>query len=164
MGLPCRPSQSQHSTTCRTRCYDRRRPPPCDSCSKAGARKPKCTLDHPHQALLTTAMLCISIYIYLYIYIYIYIYIQEHGGPESIRAPTVDISGRGGTFFDFGSFFRENGPVGCCMRWALIGSFEHTNRELLALYICGNIAVFVLLCVGFSVCYVQSLVCVMCSL
>ena len=47
---------------------------------------------------------------------------------------------------------------------ALMGSFEHSNRELLAMYICRNICVFVLLCVGFSLCYVQCLVCVMCSL
>ena len=52
--------------------------------------------------------------------------------------------------------------VGC--DWALMGSFEHSNRELLALYICRDMAVFVVLCVGFSLCYVQSLVCDMCSL
>ena len=30
------------------------------------------------------------------------------------------------------------------MPWALTGSFEHSNRELLALYICRNMTVFVI--------------------
>ena len=37
----------------------------------------------------------------------------------------------------------ENGPVVSSMRWALLGSFEHSNRELLALSICGDLTVFV---------------------
>ena len=62
------------------------------------------------------------------------------------------------------AFYTENGLVGSFMRWALMGSFEHNNRELLALYIYRDMVVFVVLCVAFSVCYVKSLVCAVCSL
>ena len=37
--------------------------------------------------------------------LYIYIYISRNIGGQRLRAPTVDIPGRGGTFFDFGGLF-----------------------------------------------------------
>ena len=45
--------------------------------------------------------------IYLYLYIYIYIFISRNMGGQILHAPTVDIPGRGGTFFDFAVFFIE---------------------------------------------------------
>ena len=59
------------------------------------------------------------------------------------RGSTENKSRDGGTFFDFGGvFYTENGTVESFMRWALTGSFEHSNRELLALSICRNMTVF----------------------
>ena len=53
-------------------------------------------------------------------------------GVQCVRNP-----GPGGTFFDCGYFcYRENGQVESFMRRALTGSFERSNRELLALDIC----------------------------
>ena len=49
----------------------------------------------------------------------------------------------GGVFFILAVFYRENGPVESFMQWALTSSFEHSNRELLALYIYGNMNDFV---------------------
>ena len=53
------------------------------------------------------------------------------------------MAGARGCFVDFGGCFIDNGPVESFMRWALTGSFEHSNRELLALSICGNMSIFV---------------------
>ena len=49
---------------------------------------------------------------------------------------------RGGGVFWL-PFYRENGPVECCMRWVPVGSFKHSNRELLALSICRDMTVLV---------------------
>ena len=77
-------------------------------------------------------------------YIYISIYIQERRGPGHSCPNQDGIPGSGGTFFDAGGFFRENGLVESFMRWVPTGRFEHSIRELLALYICRDAAVFVI--------------------
>ena len=35
-------------------------------------------------------------------------------------------------------------PAECCMRWAFMGSFEHSNREFLAMSTCRGMTVFVI--------------------
>ena len=96
-------------------------------------------------------------------YIYIYMY---WGRTNLVSRVTLnrESQDRGGSFVDLGVLFKEETARSSGSCDGPSGSFEHSNRELLALYICRNIAVFVLLCVGFSLCYVQALVCVMCSL
>ena len=60
-------------------------------------------------------------------------------GENSVRNP-----GAGGYLLScWRPPYRENGPVECRMRWALTGRFKHSNRELLALYICPDMVVFV---------------------
>ena len=80
------------------------------------------------------------------IYIHIYIlYIRRDvsniylGGGVSGLAVTTSPKSRagGGHFFILAVFVdAENGPVESFMRWTLMGSFEHSNRELLALHFC----------------------------
>ena len=66
-------------------------------------------------------------------------------GPGAFGQARKGDPGTRGTFFDLGGlFYGGNGPVECSMRWALTGSFEHSNRELLALSICRDMTVFVI--------------------
>ena len=51
------------------------------------------------------------------------------------------LSRYGCSFWFWQPLYRENGPVECSMRWASMGSFEHSNRELLALLIGADVFV-----------------------
>ena len=73
------------------------------------------------------------------------LYMSGNMGGQGTRAPTGAASRDRGTFFLFWRpFCKENGRVESFMRWALMGCFEHSNRELLALHFCRGPTVFVI--------------------
>ena len=78
------------------------------------------------------------IYIYVYIYniisICIYLYISRNIGGQSIRTPTGAASGdRGGSFLILAAFLWGKRRSRVVHAMGVTGSFEHSNRELLAM-------------------------------
>ena len=61
------------------------------------------------------------------------------------RAPAVHSSGKSWNLFFLilAPFYKQNSPGGSFRRWVPKSRFEHSNRELLALYICHAMVVFV---------------------
>ena len=79
-----------------------------------------------------------------WIYAYMYQYISRNIRDQSLRTPTGAISrDRRVRFLILATFSWRNGLVESSMRWAPTSRFERSNRELLALYICRNMTVFV---------------------
>ena len=61
-----------------------------------------------------------------------------------MAAPFLLHGGRPRAFFLFcRPFYRQNGPVETLRRWVPASRFEHSNRDLLALHTCRDMAVFV---------------------
>ena len=74
---------------------------------------------------------------------YLYIYISGNIGGQGIHAPTGAVSRDRGIAFDFGGLFMEKTAQSSRSCDAPTSMFEHSNRELLVLYTCGDMVGFV---------------------
>ena len=86
-----------------------------------------------------------SMYIYIYIYICIYVHViyEEEPGTGALSVNPFPHGTLPPILLILAAFYRQNGPVEFFMRWVPTSRFEHSSRELLALYICRDMTGFV---------------------